>query len=503
MYRITDFVDSFIPENLSKKRGDALKEELTCHILDKKDYYRELGYDENVSIEKAIADFGDSEEINRYVYNEFKELYSRGSNFETIDDTFAAAAFLIIAAMNYLCYPLDTFVWSFDSNRDPFPAGAFISFCMIFVVLMMISIARIKEYRKTLISIGITNTLIACSFFFCLYPQMAAWTMNDHIIYLSDRFTPISVWGTEYLSLVWFHVLWLGFPLIPALYSFIAAVRIIRGTAKPILRPAKKVAVFAVFFLVFALVSSLLQPVSSKYIENSSSWFAFYKSNISDETQQIFDEIQIGDAYCDVSDRLKEKGYLTIDSYKNSFDRATKMQFEQTVKSFEFVKDYEMWFNPEEVSYGNSFLVGLRQENGVISAKGIGNMGRNMYTKIYNDIDFGREGLREAYDLQAVIESFRKLKKGDFEAEVMSRFGKELGEIYTRRLSVEDGKEISYYRLYCCEELNQEGSDEGYSCTVESRYIELTFENGKLIKGAMYDEVTSEKTPTVTIEELK
>ena len=41
-----EFVDNFIPKNLSKKQKAKLKDELICHILDKKDYYEEIGYSE-------------------------------------------------------------------------------------------------------------------------------------------------------------------------------------------------------------------------------------------------------------------------------------------------------------------------------------------------------------------------------------------------------------------------------------------------------------------------
>mgnify|MGYP003298839072 CR=1 FL=1 len=38
MNRVKAFVDSFIPENLPKKKRLELKDELECHILDKADF---------------------------------------------------------------------------------------------------------------------------------------------------------------------------------------------------------------------------------------------------------------------------------------------------------------------------------------------------------------------------------------------------------------------------------------------------------------------------------
>ena len=45
MNRINDFVDSFIPKNLPKKKKKTLTEELTCHLLDKADHYKDIGYE--------------------------------------------------------------------------------------------------------------------------------------------------------------------------------------------------------------------------------------------------------------------------------------------------------------------------------------------------------------------------------------------------------------------------------------------------------------------------
>ena len=491
MDRITDFVDAFVPKNLPKKRKAALKEELSCHILDKKDYYREIGYDENAGIDKAIADFGDSEEINKYIYNEFEELYSERSGYET-------SAFIVIAVMNALCGPLGLWVASVDYNSEPGPVRAFVSSCLILAVLMMIVVARIKKYRKTLISIGIINALIAGSIIYCFYPQSATYTFVENITFLIDRFTPLSMWKIikDFDTGDYFFLLCLLILLISALYCFTAAARIKKGKSKPVKRPVIKIAVFVALYLVFSLVSSLMQPVSRKYIQNYPTWFNTYCHHISEESQKRFDEISIGDSYIDVSECLKAEGYVTFDSYMKSLDRLTKKQFANSLKQFDFVEGCEIWFHPEKLSDGNGF-VGLKQRNGIVTAKGIGNMEKNMYTDGYNyfgytesydnyDLDSGRVISRNIA-LNTLTEYLNALKKGAPETEVMSRFGEEFGTIYTKRFSVEDGKEIGYYRVYCGVVLNPEVSSNYYK-EYDRRYIELTFENGKFIKGVIYDE---------------
>ena len=143
MSRITEFVDSFIPDNLPKSRKAILKSELTNHILDKAEYYMEIGYTEADSTEKAIEDFGTDKEMKDFIFGEFEELYCER-------DILGVLAFVFVWAMNILCFPLDLWVTSADYNRDTDPFSAFCSFVMIFCVLLIIIFARIKKYRKTL-----------------------------------------------------------------------------------------------------------------------------------------------------------------------------------------------------------------------------------------------------------------------------------------------------------------------------------------------------------------
>lgn len=250
MNRITEFVDSFIPKNISKKKSAILKDELTCHIMDKVDFYKEIGYDESESVNKAIEDFGTDEADKKFIFNEFEELYSEKS-------VLGILAFVIIAFMNFMCYPLDLWVASADLNRYPDPLSALISFSMIFVVFIMIAFARIKKYRKTLISIGVINTLIAVTLLMSFYPQMAAFTMGFNIAYLIDNFT--SFFREHIYSVGWIfsEFLWFGFLIIPSLYCFIEAFRIKRGSAKQVKNPKKKVAIFSGIFFAIAIVSSV------------------------------------------------------------------------------------------------------------------------------------------------------------------------------------------------------------------------------------------------------
>ena len=476
MNRIAIFVDSFIPKNIPKKKARVLKDELTCHILDKADFYREIGYDDAESINKAIEDFGTQESEKSFIFNEFEELYSE-------KNIFGILSFFIIGAMNLVCGLLGLFVISADFNRYPDPLSAFISFAMIFVVLTMIAVARIKKYRKTLISIGVVNTLIAVILLSSYYPQMASYAMGYNVMYLVDILTPFAIAHISSLEDLFAMVLWESFLLIPSLYCFTAARRIKRGKAKSVKNPKKKIIVFSSIFFVIALVSCIIYPASKAFVDDYPEWFDIFYNYISEESQQRFDELPIGCKYSEASNHLTLEGYVTIEQYKDTLDRITKKQFNTNLKKFNFAEGYEIWFKPQEEIEGNGF-VGIKQENGIVIGKVIGNVGEKIYTGLNN---FGYSDYDSGDDMFAMFDYFRALKKGDAEAEVMSKFGSKFGYIYTKRKSLENDKEISYYRVHCYgfANPNEEIDIERY----DSRYIELTFEDGLLIDGAMYDKI--------------
>ena len=494
MNRITDFVDSFIPKNISKKKAEILKDELTCHIMDKIDYYKELGYDEKVSVDKAIEDFGTNEGDTRLIYKEFEELYSERN-------IFAILAFVIVGAINLVCGGVGLWVVSADWHADPEPITGFISFCAIFVVLLMICYARIKKYRKSLFSIGVANILIAVSMIAAFYPQIAAFTIGYNILYLIDMFTPFSVgqildtYGEDGFSMALYNV----FLLAPAIYCFISSLRIKKGKAKDIEKPKKKLIIFSSIFFSVAIISCLIFPSSQRYLEEYSIWFECYDNCISVESETAYDSIAIGDSYADVSNYLKSEGYVTIEEYKSSLDRVKKKQFNHNLKSFDFAEGYEIWFAPEKCKEGNSF-VGVKQENGTISAKAVGNLEERMYNDKYNYVYFGYTDIETLTDMNAVFDYFNSLKKGTSEEEVMSRFGAEYGFVYAKRCSVENGKEINYYRVYCYGETDP--TEKNYFDKNDYRYIELTFEDGLLTEGIIYEIVKTEYSSEVKTERI-
>lgn len=73
---IKSYIDSLIPQKLPEKKKQQLFDELEDHILERNAFYRDIGYTENESIEKAIDDFGANDDVKKSIYGRFEALYT-------------------------------------------------------------------------------------------------------------------------------------------------------------------------------------------------------------------------------------------------------------------------------------------------------------------------------------------------------------------------------------------------------------------------------------------
>lgn len=73
--RIQEFIADYIPKRVTKETGYKLQAELENHIYERIDYYTEIGYSEEESLEKALKDFGDDKETKEQIKNELGEIH--------------------------------------------------------------------------------------------------------------------------------------------------------------------------------------------------------------------------------------------------------------------------------------------------------------------------------------------------------------------------------------------------------------------------------------------
>ena len=68
---VSDYLEAAVPKGLTASRRKLLIDELESHIYDKAEHYIEIGYPEEESFEKAVAEMGDAEPVSE----SFRKLY--------------------------------------------------------------------------------------------------------------------------------------------------------------------------------------------------------------------------------------------------------------------------------------------------------------------------------------------------------------------------------------------------------------------------------------------
>lgn len=75
--RIADYLEKAIPKTVSAKKYDKIRDELLSHILDKADFYIEIGYGKDEAYEKALEEMGEPEQVS----TQFEKVYSEKKIF--------------------------------------------------------------------------------------------------------------------------------------------------------------------------------------------------------------------------------------------------------------------------------------------------------------------------------------------------------------------------------------------------------------------------------------
>ena len=494
MNRINEFVDSFIPKNIPKRKTKTLKEELTCHLLDKADHYMEIGYEMSVSMDKAIEEFGTDEGMKEYIRSEFEELYHERTIWGVLAGVF-------IWGLNILCLPLDLWSYSADFNRDPDPMGACMSFLMIFAVVALIVFARIKKYRKMLFFIGLSNASIVGFYLWCIYPQMATYSMWYNMVYLVERFTPFLMHDTlaEAVTLCIFTI---GIPAMLAFYPLIAAVLLKLGKIGTVKNPRKKSITVAVACFAVMFSTCMLQETGLKHSDEYPFFFSPYDVYMSEETEDIYNRISIGDTVEYAEAVMWEYEIQSVEKYRSFQDKLGQKQLDDQFEKMSFKEGYNIYFPPYSHINGQGF-VGITEENGIVTGVAVGNISEYIFNHRKQTFGYRNSNIwKYQEDLELAKAFISALKPGDNEEDIISRFGddsgplgEDIGIIYTQRKSIENGSLKTYYRVYLYGETVQNLEE------FDAYYLELYFSDGILEKGSFYtyaeDDISPEKLMTI------
>ena len=213
--RIESYLDSVIPEKLSKRRQKLIREELRDHISDHIDFYTEIGYSEDESIQKALADMGDDGGVTAMVKKDFEKVYGEKIWMPIL-------AFVLTTAVIMTAMSCGVWILSADSKGSPETAEIFASFAIILAFSFALAVAYRKGFKKTLLAIGIPNLLFGATLISSGYTQPAIYALVCDICFMLEKTTPLITYKfaseqelvNEYISFIAGIVLDIGLALV-------------------------------------------------------------------------------------------------------------------------------------------------------------------------------------------------------------------------------------------------------------------------------------------------
>lgn len=486
--KIKSYIQSVLPVNLSNAKRQALYDELCCHILDRYEFYKEIGFNDEESTQKAIHDMGEDEETTDYIRNKFDELY-----FEKT--WWAVLAFFGVLALNAIALVLGILVVSADTLGPPNIWKTVASFLMIACIIFGTWAANHYGCRKTLLAMGIAEILVGAGLTFCFFPQAAFYSFFNAIFYLLDRFTPLILVDASNIFLETFCA-FAGtvFLFLLGLISFGLSARIKRhGQPNEEIRLSTQIG--AVAFLVIAILSVCLLRPSLEYFYDYPVWFDENSDSIDQDTAVLYDELCNIRNYDEAKAYLKTYGYISTDEYIETLTPNDVKKFEKNFNQIDFFfgDDYEVFFNPQKTKMGdahnyrsNAFLYLQASGDGSLTGIGVGN-GMELYGT------YGATVIaKESNDTRACLEAFQALHTGDNKQKVLENNGDKFGEMYTEFRTYTNQSTNEYYRFVCDNQLLGMYNDEN-----NPLYIEFYFENDVLTDGKIsyrtFNETGSEK----------
>ncbi|MBQ2828479.1 MAG: hypothetical protein IJF20_04455 [Clostridia bacterium] len=478
MERIEDYLNSVVPQNISKKKKQKIYDELQSHILDRFDYYKETGYEECDCIEKALADMGESEDVKKSIRKEFEELH--------IEKTWWSVVIGIIL----LCFDYVTAITDvlniFAATGDYYIPDFYLSFKSFVVITLLILLTVFcyrKGYRKCLFSLGISNLIIGLCPLFCWYSCQAICSIVLNSGFVIDRTTTFVIDSfSEYPVSV--LIMSRVFVVLFAVVCIILSEKIKRH-GKPEQKNKKGVAAFMAVMCLVSVSSSVMIEKSGEYFEHYPRWFVTDPYQVKSCIAEMdYYKIKEGMLYDDVVKMLKEEGYFSVEDFEKTLDWNMALKFRHNYEELNLKLDeeYEVYFYPtrdyihKEYYYPSNGIIYISKgEGGLIESKGIG------IASEIGDEDYNIERVRDD-NFDKCIEDFKNLKAGDGKSSVLDKFGAEYGENITLFTTYTDSGTEEYYRFYI-----NDGYHEYYDAAEnDDGYAEIYFTDNKLSQGILH-----------------
>ena len=424
--RIESYLDSVIPEKLSKRRQKLIREELRDHISDHIDFYTEIGYSEDESIQKALADMGDDGGVTAMVKKDFEKVYGEKIWMPIL-------AFVLTVGIGSLLYLFASFLFG-TSFSDA--CSALVGFAAMLGASLVMSAAYRKGFKKTVLAMGLSGAVFGLPFI-TPDPRLPSIYSGfvDALFYdgcYIEKIMPISLYpATEFYDYDIFAVL--GSAAFGVGFAVAAIVLYIRlrkdGLPKEKSKKSRAIKIGAV------CVAAIAVALTCRGAENFFNSYIYvmngYKFETSDgickQSKAAFDSIELGMSYDEAKLKLRVQGYMPFDEYCETQSGGMRKRLKYSLNELDLAvtdEGYTVFVNPNVFydysgidgrNYSNGFVYIRADSDGCIESKGVGSgtkPGDGSYSVTFSSDD-NSDGITEGIVENCSVSSkFFTLKDG-------------------------------------------------------------------------------------------
>lgn len=425
--RIENYLDSVIPEKLSKRRQKLIREELRDHISDHIDFYTEIGYSEDESVEKALADMGNDGGVTAMVKKDFEKVYGEKIWMPIL-------AFVLTVGIGSLLYLFASFLFG-TSFSDA--CSALVGFAAMLGVSLIMSAAYRKGFKKTVLAMGLSGAVFGLPFITpaprlpSIYSGFVDALFYDGC-YILEKIMPISLYpATEFYDYDIFAVL--GSAAFGVGFAVAAIVLYIRlrkdGLPKEKSKKSRAIKIGAV------CVAAIAVALTCRGAENFFNSYIYvmngYKFETSDgickQSEAAFDSIELGMSYDEAKLKLRVQGYMPFDEYCETQSWGMRKRLKYSLNELDLAvtdEGYTVFVNPNVFydysgidgrNYSNGFVYLRADSDGCVESKGVGSgtkPGDGSYSVTFSSDD-NSDGITEGIVENCSVSSkFFTLKDG-------------------------------------------------------------------------------------------
>ena len=349
---VSDYLEAAVPKGLTASRRKLLTDELESHIYDKAEHYIEIGYPEEESFEKAVAEMGDAEPVSE----SFRKLYKES---HTVNILIMVLLIGINAVASY--YNLGGNM--VESMSDPNFMIVLLSLGYFSATVLLMKYAYGRKQTNKLAAVGASMLLVSIpSFFIGTVFVPGGYAVTENLFFLLEKFI-----GTDCINRIENHftipyILYtLGMPIVLSVISFVLSLKSACYESEKRFRlPYLGLKTVAAILVLFTLGNAVVYPFAREY-EDSHFIYKSEESPASQTLTQLDSKIQNGDSRSAVLPLFKQAGMIPSDTFSamlnaenNNNELETKIN-----KMLQGKQNAELYFFSFENSEDYAFLAEL------------------------------------------------------------------------------------------------------------------------------------------------